>query len=67
MIAEGWLVIYMDDLLIFSPDEETVISLNLTKSSPNLGLPRSTSDHSDYLVHPQSPDLGPISGYLDHP
>ena len=23
MIAEGWLVIYMDDLLIFSPDEET--------------------------------------------
>ena len=22
-IAEGWLVIYMDDLLIFSPDEET--------------------------------------------
>ena len=23
MIAEGWLVIYMNDLLIFSPDEET--------------------------------------------
>ena len=23
MITEGWLVIYMDDLLIFSPDEET--------------------------------------------
>ena len=23
IIAEGWLVIYMDDLLIFSPDEET--------------------------------------------
>ena len=23
MIAEGWLVIYMDDLLIFSPDEDT--------------------------------------------
>ena len=23
MIAEEWLVIYMDDLLIFSPDEET--------------------------------------------
>ena len=23
MIAEGWLAIYMDDLLIFSPDEET--------------------------------------------
>ena len=23
MIAEGWLVIYMDDLLIFSPNEET--------------------------------------------
>ena len=23
MIAEGWLVIYMDDLLIFSPDETT--------------------------------------------
>ena len=23
MIAEGWLVIYMDNLLIFSPDEET--------------------------------------------
>ena len=23
MIAEGWLVIYMDDLLIFSPDEAT--------------------------------------------
>ena len=25
MIAEGWLVIYMDDLLIFSPDEMTHI------------------------------------------
>ena len=23
MIAEGWLIIYMDDLLILSPDEET--------------------------------------------
>ena len=23
MIAEGWLIIYMDDLLIFSPDEDT--------------------------------------------
>ena len=23
MIAEGWLVIYMDNLLVFSPDEET--------------------------------------------
>ena len=23
MIAEGWLVIYMDDLLIFSPDKTT--------------------------------------------
>ena len=23
MIAEGWLVIYMDDLLIFSPDKNT--------------------------------------------
>ena len=23
MIAEGWLVIYMNDLLIFSPDETT--------------------------------------------
>ena len=23
MIAEGWLVVYMDDLLLFSPDEET--------------------------------------------
>ena len=31
-----------------------VISLNSTKSSPNLGLPWSTSDHSDYSVHPRS-------------
>ena len=23
MIAEGWLIIYMDNLLIFSPDENT--------------------------------------------
>ena len=23
MIAEGWLLIYMDDLLIFSPDAKT--------------------------------------------
>ena len=44
-----------------------VISLILTKSSPNLGLPRSTSDHSDYSVHPRSPDLSPISGYSDYP
>ena len=45
----------------------SVISPNSTKSSPNLGLPQSTLDHLDYLVHPQSPDLGPISGYLDYP
>ena len=25
MIAEGWLVVYMDDLLIFTPDEATHI------------------------------------------
>ena len=25
MIAEGWLIIYMDDLLIFFPDETTHI------------------------------------------
>ena len=31
-----------------------VISLNLTKSNPNLGLPQSTLDHSDYSVHPRS-------------
>ena len=37
-----------------------VISLNLTKSNPDLRLPQSTLDHSDYSVHPQSPDLGPI-------
>ena len=45
----------------------TVISLNSTKSSPDLGLPRTTSEPSDYSVHPQSPDLGPISDYSDHP
>ena len=54
---------------------EQVISLNSTKSSPDLGLPRSTLDHSDYLVHPQShlgllglpliPDIGPTSDHLD--
>ena len=44
-----------------------VISLILTKSSPDLGLPWSTSDHSDYLVHPWSLDLSPILGYLDYP
>ena len=44
----------------------SVISPNSTKSSPNLGLPRSTSEPSDYLVHPRSPDLGHISDYLDH-
>ena len=50
-------------------DQQTnsVISLNLTKSSPDLGLPWSTSDHLDYSVHPQSPDLSPISGYSDYP
>ena len=49
-----------------------VISLNLTKSNPdlrlpqsnpNLRLPQSTSDHSDYSVHPWSPDLSPILDY----
>ena len=44
-----------------------VISPNSTKSSPDLGLPRSISEPSDYSVHPQSPDLGPISDYSDHP
>ena len=43
-----------------------VISLNSTKSSPDLELPQSTSDHSDYSVHPRSLDLGPISGYSDY-
>ena len=47
--------------------EEDVISPNSTKSSPDLGLPRSISDLLDYSVHPQSPNLGPISDYLDYP
>ena len=52
-----------------------VISLNSTKSSPDLGLPRSTSDRPDYSVHPRShlgllglpliPDIGPTSDHLD--
>ena len=46
---------------------EGVIFLNSTKSSPDLGLPRSISDLLDYSVHPRSPDLGPISDYSDHP
>ena len=44
-----------------------VISPNSTKSSPDLRLPRSISDHSDYSVHPWSPDLGPILDYSDYP
>ena len=52
--------------LMYQGEQGPVISLNLTKSSPDLGLPRSILDLSDYSVHPRSPDLGPISDYSDH-
>ena len=56
---------------------QAVISLNSTKSNPNLGLPWSTSDHSDCSVHPQShlrllrlppwsPNFSPTSDHSDH-
>jgi len=41
MIAEGWLVIYMDDLLIFSDDEEThrLRTLRVLQRMRELALP----------------------------